>query len=75
MIVVKHLHSKGSRKDGDSDTGLDHCSKNGTKTFTSNNFFADHTKDLHNTSLNSVMFLLSINVAFTTRLFFADQYY
>jgi len=57
----------------DSDTGLDHCSKNGTKTFTSNNFFADCTKHLQNASLYSLVFLLLINVAFAIKLFYAES--
>jgi len=64
---------RDSRKNVDSDTGLDHCSKNGTKAFTSNNFFADCTKDSRNASIHSVVFLLSINVAFTMKLFFAES--
>jgi len=60
-------------KDVDSDTGLDHCSKNGTKTFTSNDFFEDRIKDLQNTLLYSLVFLLSINVGFTMKLFFAES--
>jgi len=62
-------------EDVDSDTGLEHCSKNGTKTFTSNNSFANRTKDLQKSSLHSLMFLLSINVAFTMKLFLLSQHY
>jgi len=52
--------------------GLDHCSNMATNFFTSNNFFADRTKDLQNTSLHSLVFSLSANVAFTMKLCFTD---
>jgi len=40
-----------SRKNFDSDTALDHCSKNRTKNVTSSNFFASRANDLQNASL------------------------
>jgi len=72
MILVKHCIAKDSCKDDYSNTGLDHCSRNRIKTFTSNNLFADRTKDLQNASLHSLVFLLSINAAFTMK-FFAES--
>jgi len=38
--------AKTYRKDFDSGTGLDHCSKNGTKILTSSKFFAGGNRDL-----------------------------
>jgi len=62
------------RKNVDSDTGLDHCSKNGRKSFTSNHFFAYCTKDLQTTSLHSLAFLVSTNVAFTVKSFLLSRH-
>ena len=66
------LHSKFSRTVLYSDAGLDHSIVSKMEEqFSSQMFFAVLTNDLQNTSLHSLVFILSVNITFAMVIFFA----